>query len=194
MVVDFTLVRDLRFVGGVIAEHRRRGLARVRPGVGPDVGAGAGLDVPPVYCAGVRRTGGGMACGSPTPIDKKGFERMSNPKLGKKALRSLLAATGILMSWLRKTPWPMLKYGVMAVLIDEANRQGLKAYVHAPILKFANEALRAGGPWACDWYIERGKLADMVILDANPLVEIGNVKAIHRVVKGDLIFTPEELR
>ena len=69
---------------------------------------------------------------------------MSNPKLGKKALRSLLVATGILMSWLRKTPWPMLKYGVMAVLINEAHRQGLKAYVHAPILKFANEALRAG--------------------------------------------------
>ena len=121
---------------------------------------------------------------------------MSNPKLGKKALRSLLVATGrIPTSWLRKTPWPMLKYGVMAVLIDEVHRQGLKAYVHAPILKFANEALLRGGRWACDLgSIEPGKLADMVILDANPLVEIGNVIRIHRVVKGGVIFTPEELR
>jgi imidazolonepropionase-like amidohydrolase len=48
------------------------------------------------------------------------------------------------MSWLRKKPWPMLTPEVMSALIDEAHRQGLKAYVHAPILKFASEALRAG--------------------------------------------------
>src|SRR5262249_49329754 len=48
------------------------------------------------------------------------------------------------MSWLRKKPWPMLKSEVMTALIDESHRQGLKAYVHAPILKFASEALRAG--------------------------------------------------
>jgi imidazolonepropionase-like amidohydrolase len=48
------------------------------------------------------------------------------------------------MSWLRKKPWPMLKIDVMTALIDEAHNQGLKAYVHSPILKFAKEALRSG--------------------------------------------------
>jgi imidazolonepropionase-like amidohydrolase len=48
------------------------------------------------------------------------------------------------MSWLRKKPWPTLKPEVMSALIDEAHQQGLKAYVHAPILKFAKEALRSG--------------------------------------------------
>ncbi len=48
------------------------------------------------------------------------------------------------MSWLRTKPWPVLKPDVMAALIDEAHRQGLKAYVHAPILKFAKEVLQAG--------------------------------------------------
>jgi imidazolonepropionase-like amidohydrolase len=39
---------------------------------------------------------------------------------------------------------PMLKPVVMAAIIDEAHQQGLKAYVHAPILKHAKEVLRAG--------------------------------------------------
>ena len=48
------------------------------------------------------------------------------------------------MSWLRKKPFPLLEPDVMAAIIDEAHRQGLKAYAHAPILKYAKEALRAG--------------------------------------------------
>src|SRR5262249_24612243 len=39
---------------------------------------------------------------------------------------------------------PMLKPDVVAAIIDEAHKQGLKAYVHAPILKHAKEGLRAG--------------------------------------------------
>ncbi len=41
--------------------------------------------------------------------------------------------------------------------------------------------------------IEAGKLADLVILDANPLDEIDNLSRIHRVVKGGTIFDPVEL-
>jgi imidazolonepropionase-like amidohydrolase len=48
------------------------------------------------------------------------------------------------MSWLRKKPWPTLKPEIVAALIDETHRVALKAYVHAPILKFAKEALRSG--------------------------------------------------
>src|SRR4030095_12678856 len=48
------------------------------------------------------------------------------------------------MSWVVKQPIPMLRPEVMAAVVDEAHKQGLKAYVHAPILKYAKDALRAG--------------------------------------------------
>jgi imidazolonepropionase-like amidohydrolase len=41
--------------------------------------------------------------------------------------------------------------------------------------------------------IEAGKLADLVILDANPLTDIRAVRQIHRVVKGGLVHDPAKL-
>jgi imidazolonepropionase-like amidohydrolase len=38
-----------------------------------------------------------------------------------------------------------------------------------------------------------GKLADLVILDRDPLADVANLEAIHRVVKGGRVLTPEEL-
>ncbi len=46
--------------------------------------------------------------------------------------------------YVSKQPFPMLKPEVMAAIIDEAHKEGLKVYVHAPILKYAKEALRNG--------------------------------------------------
>jgi imidazolonepropionase-like amidohydrolase len=37
-------------------------------------------------------------------------------------------------------------------------------------------------------------LADIVLLDANPLEDIKNAQAIWRVIKGGWVFDPEELR
>src|SRR5215813_11539196 len=48
------------------------------------------------------------------------------------------------LSYVTKQPRAMLKPEVMAAIIDEAHTQGLKAYVHAPILKYAKDVLRAG--------------------------------------------------
>ncbi|MGI8745515.1 MAG: amidohydrolase family protein [Bryobacteraceae bacterium] len=42
--------------------------------------------------------------------------------------------------------------------------------------------------------VDAGKLADFVVLDANPLDNIGNVRSVHRVVKNGIIYDPEELR
>ena len=41
--------------------------------------------------------------------------------------------------------------------------------------------------------VEPGKLADFVILRANPLDNISNVRQVHRVVKGGVIYDPEQL-
>jgi imidazolonepropionase-like amidohydrolase len=38
-----------------------------------------------------------------------------------------------------------------------------------------------------------GKLADLLILDRDPLADVGNLEAIHRVVKGGRVYTPDEL-
>ena len=39
-----------------------------------------------------------------------------------------------------------------------------------------------------------GKLADFVVLDADPLADIRNTQRIHRVVKGGQMFDPAEIR
>jgi imidazolonepropionase-like amidohydrolase len=41
--------------------------------------------------------------------------------------------------------------------------------------------------------IEPGKLADLLILDADPLQNISNARRIYRVLKGDQIYDPQEL-
>ena len=42
--------------------------------------------------------------------------------------------------------------------------------------------------------IESGKLADIVLLDKNPLEDIKNTQSIWRVIKGGWVFDPEELK
>ncbi len=63
------------------------------------------------------------------------------------------------------------------------------------ILRFATQAsaetVGAGDDLGT---LEVGKLADILLLDANPLEEIKNTQSIWRVIKGGWVFDPEELR
>jgi imidazolonepropionase-like amidohydrolase len=48
------------------------------------------------------------------------------------------------LTYVYKQPKPMLKPEVIAAIISEAHKQGLKVYVHAPVLKNAKKVLRDG--------------------------------------------------
>ena len=41
--------------------------------------------------------------------------------------------------------------------------------------------------------VEAGKMADLLVLDANPLDDITAVRRIHRVVKGGVVYDPAGL-
>jgi imidazolonepropionase-like amidohydrolase len=41
--------------------------------------------------------------------------------------------------------------------------------------------------------VEPGKLADLLVLDANPLDDVSNVRRIFRVIRGGAVFDPAEL-
>jgi imidazolonepropionase-like amidohydrolase len=41
--------------------------------------------------------------------------------------------------------------------------------------------------------VQAGMLADLVILDADPLADVGNLEKVHRVIKGGVVYDPEEL-
>lgn len=63
------------------------------------------------------------------------------------------------------------------------------------VLRMATaDAAAAVGAGDCLGTITAGKLADMVLLDADPLNTIANTQAIWRVVKGGWVFDPNELR
>ena len=42
--------------------------------------------------------------------------------------------------------------------------------------------------------VQRGKLADLVILDADPLTDIANIRSIYMVIKNGIVHDPVKLR
>jgi imidazolonepropionase-like amidohydrolase len=88
--------------------------------------------------------------GGDVPVRQAGYTPRT-PEEARAAVRELKAggvdAVKLVyddMSWLTTRPMPVLQQEVMRAIIDEAHAQSLKTYVHAPILRFAKEAMRAG--------------------------------------------------
>lgn len=50
-----------------------------------------------------------------------------------------------------------------------------------------------GGPWGENWFYETGKLADLVILDKNPLDNIRHTNAISQVMKNGRLYDANTL-
>jgi imidazolonepropionase-like amidohydrolase len=84
----------------------------------------------------------GANVGAPTP---------ETPEEARSAVRELKAA-GVDaikiqrddLSWSSKRHSAVMKEDVLRAVVDEAHRQTLKVFVHAPLLRYAKEALRAG--------------------------------------------------
>lgn len=61
------------------------------------------------------------------------------------------------------------------------------------ILMATRDAAKALGKEKDIGTIEAGQLADMVIVDANPLADMRNLHKIYRVIKGGVVYSPPEL-
>ena len=85
----------------------------------------------------------GQGVGAPTP---------ETPEQAQAAVRGLKAA-GVHaikiqhddLTWATKNRLPPMKLDVLSALVQEAHRQGLKIFAHAPMLEGAKDVLRAGG-------------------------------------------------
>jgi imidazolonepropionase-like amidohydrolase len=74
------------------------------------------------------------------------------------------------------------------VLMVEAGLRPLEAIQTATL-----NAARMLGREAELGSIEPGKLADLVVLDADPLADIRNLRLVDHVVKGGVLYAPREL-
>jgi imidazolonepropionase-like amidohydrolase len=93
------------------------------------------------------------AAGSPTP---------DSPDAARAAVRTLKAAGVDAIKvmrddfrWARKGSVPLMRDDVLAAVVDEGHREGLKVFAHAPLLDQAKEVLRAGGDGLLHGIVDR---------------------------------------
>jgi imidazolonepropionase-like amidohydrolase len=61
------------------------------------------------------------------------------------------------------------------------------------ILMATRDAAKALGKEKNIGTIEAGRLADIIIVDANPLEDLRNIRKLYRVIKGGVVYDPAEL-
>jgi imidazolonepropionase-like amidohydrolase len=89
--------------------------------------------------------------------------------------------------------------GILGVVLGPASLLELLLHVEAglkpdQVLQAATiNAARMVGRDGDLGTLEPGKLADMLILDADPLADLGNARRIHRIVKGGVTYDPADL-
>ncbi len=147
-------------------------------------------------------------------------ERSANPKLQAFAIKGLLEHQQRHFGQVDAQRWREERAKQLSV-IGAAYRRGVRLYagtdapygpvpgasLHRELRSFVDagipplevlriatrEAAAAVGAGQDLGAIEIGKLADLVLLDANPLEDIANTQTIWRVMKGGWVFDPEEL-
>jgi Tol biopolymer transport system component len=147
-------------------------------------------------------------------------DRSANPKLQAFAIEGLLEHQQSHFGQVDSLLWRKQREMELSV-IGAAYRRGVRLYVgtdapygpvpgaslHRELRSFVDagipplEVLRIATLKAADAVgagddlgaIQVGKLADIVLLDANPLKDIKNTQAIWRVIKGGWVFNPEGL-
>lgn len=67
------------------------------------------------------------------------------------------------VSWAMRFTVPVMPAPVLAALVDEAHREGLKVFVHAPLLDHAKAALRAGADGLLHGIVDRA--VDQELID-----------------------------
>ncbi len=115
------------------AFDRLRPLVARQPAAYPRVSAARGLFTAP---------GGWGAPGAFTPTDAAAAR--AEVRRQKAAGSDIVKIMYDDMRWVTRRPYPVMDARVMQALIAEAHAQGLKVFVHAPVLALAKETLRAG--------------------------------------------------
>jgi imidazolonepropionase-like amidohydrolase len=85
----------------------------------------------------------GASVGSPTPGTEA--EAREVVKMLKAAGVDAIKVNRDDLSWASTRRLPLMPMDVLSALVDEAHRQGLKVFAHAPMLAQAKDVLRAGG-------------------------------------------------
>lgn len=89
--------------------------------------------------------------------------------------------------------------GVPGVQLGLSSQMELVLYVESgltPLQALQTATINAARVFGKDkelGTIEPGKLADLVILDADPLADMKNIRMVNRVIKGGVIFDPVKL-
>lgn len=103
-------------------------------------------------------------------------------------VRRFHEAGGMLLAGTDGVPIPGVGMQEELILLVEAGIPPMVALQSAT--RNSARALRRGDRFGT---VERGKAADLLVLDGDPLVDMENTKAIWRVVRGGSVYDPVEL-
>ena len=138
-------------------------------------------------------------------VPKAEFERFKSPEAVDAFYKSVVKLNQEQMGFIKYNLRKVYDAGILVVAGTDRGPYGVSSQMELVLLVEDGltpaEALQASTINAAKMLgrereqgtIEAGKLADLVILDANPLADIRNIRRINRVVKSGVVYDPAEL-